>query len=352
MKGLILTICSLAITFCAFAQQDTYEAAKIKVMENLRSGDFASAKSRLNLMEPDIDESNRNEYENLLKQLQNSINDVYGKAHALRATMQYQRAINEYLRLVGRNKEPLIQPLYTLIGSCYEDLSLKELARSYYELGLKYKEEGAIEGINRLSQSPKGNGSVVPVAVPVERRIVVEPSKTFWEKVGECWEEVCDILEPEDDYYRAEYIYSKAFPFSYSYTKTTDIWSVGGEMGFNFEGKEYHSQKYDPTAYLLYTPGVYFRLFSFNCGIGTLMSTHKKTKIEPVTDESSTISISYLYSWTAVKFDLMLKPNMTICIPFWDDEYFITLSAGYNYIPRYEDLSGWSFGIGFQREIW
>ena len=70
MKRLAFTICSLVITFSAFAQQNTYETIKTKAVENLRSGDFTSANSRLNLMEPYIDDSNRNEYQSLLNSSQ------------------------------------------------------------------------------------------------------------------------------------------------------------------------------------------------------------------------------------------------------------------------------------------
>lgn len=140
MKGLILTICSLAITFSTFAQQNAYEIIKTKAVENLRSGDFASAKSRLSLMEPYIDDSNRNEYQSLLNQLQDSINNSYNKANTLKEKKQYQLAIVEYQRLVGRSKEPLIKPLYAHIGYCYEERSDKELARSYYQLGIQHNE--------------------------------------------------------------------------------------------------------------------------------------------------------------------------------------------------------------------
>ena len=68
MKRLVFTLCSLVITFSAFEQQNTYETIKIKAVENLRSGDFASAKSRLNLMEPYVDDSNKGEYQSLLNQ--------------------------------------------------------------------------------------------------------------------------------------------------------------------------------------------------------------------------------------------------------------------------------------------
>lgn len=141
MKELILTICcSLTITFNAFAQQNTYETIKTKAVENLRSGDFASAKSRLNLMQPYIDNSNRSEYQSLLNQLQDSIRNSYNKANTLKEKKQYQLAIVEYQRLVGRSKEPLIKPLYAHIGYCYEKRSDKELARSYYQLGIQHNE--------------------------------------------------------------------------------------------------------------------------------------------------------------------------------------------------------------------
>ena len=103
MKGLAFTICSLVITFSAFAQQNTYETIKIKVVENLCSGDFASAKSRLNLIQPYINDSNRNEYQSLLNQLQDSINNSYNKANALRETKQYELAIEMTLGAMIQN---------------------------------------------------------------------------------------------------------------------------------------------------------------------------------------------------------------------------------------------------------
>lgn len=140
MKRLVFTLCSLVITISAFAQQNTYETIKIKAVENLRSGDFSSAKSRLNLMEPYIDDSNKGGYQSLLNQLQDSINNSYNKANSLRENKQYQLAIVEYQRLIGRGKEPLIKPLYAHIGYCYEERSDKELAKNNYQLGIQYNE--------------------------------------------------------------------------------------------------------------------------------------------------------------------------------------------------------------------
>ena len=80
-------------TETALQKQNTYETIKTKAVENLRSGDFTSANSRLNLMEPYIDDSNRNEYQSLLNQLQDSITNSYNKANALRGNKQYELAI-------------------------------------------------------------------------------------------------------------------------------------------------------------------------------------------------------------------------------------------------------------------
>ena len=140
MKELILAICSLAMTFSAFAQQNTYETIKAKAVESLRSGDFVSARSRLNLMEPCVDDLNRKEYQSLLHELQDSINNSYNKANALKEKKRYQLAIIEYQRLIGRDKEPFIKPLYAYIGYCYEKCSDKELARSNYQLGIQHNE--------------------------------------------------------------------------------------------------------------------------------------------------------------------------------------------------------------------
>ncbi len=140
MKKFIFSLCSLVVTINALAQLNTYETIKTKAVENLRTGDFASAKSRFNLMKPYIDDSNKAEYQSLLDQLQDSINNSYNKANTLRKKKQYQLAIVEYQRLIGRGKEPLVKPLYVHIGYCYEERSDNELARSNYQLGIQYNE--------------------------------------------------------------------------------------------------------------------------------------------------------------------------------------------------------------------
>lgn len=141
MKGLILAIVSLAITLSVFAQQNTYDTIKTKAVENLRSGDFSSAKSRLELLEPFVDDSNRKEYRILLNQLQDSISNSYKKANILKVKKQHKLAIVEYQRLIGRDEEPLIKPLYAHIGHCWEAVSDNESAKRNYQLGIQYDED-------------------------------------------------------------------------------------------------------------------------------------------------------------------------------------------------------------------
>lgn len=140
MKKFLFIVCLLAMAINASAQTNTYETIRDKGIENLRKGNFADAKSRFNLLEPFVTELNRTEYNSLLSQLHDSINNLYQKANALRKKKQYQRAIVEYQRLIGRGKEPLIKPLYAHIGYCYEMLSNSELAGSNYQTGMQYNE--------------------------------------------------------------------------------------------------------------------------------------------------------------------------------------------------------------------
>lgn len=140
MKKMIFAIlCSIVISFNAFAQ-NTYEKIKTKAVENLREGDFIAAKSRLNLMEPYVKKSKKTEYQSLLDQLQDSINNSYNKANALREKKQYELAIIEYQRLIGKDREPLVKPLYAHIGYCYEMRYDKELAKNSYQLGIQHDE--------------------------------------------------------------------------------------------------------------------------------------------------------------------------------------------------------------------
>lgn len=140
MKKVLFILCCFLETAYTIAQTNTYEIIRDEVIENLGSGDLASANSRLNLIKPYINESNDDEYKSLLNNLKDSINSTYERANTLRDKKQFQLAIIEYQRLISRTKEPLIKPLYAHIGYCFEMSSENEIAKSYYQLGIQHNE--------------------------------------------------------------------------------------------------------------------------------------------------------------------------------------------------------------------
>ncbi len=354
MNRFVFLLSCCAITFGAFAQQNTYETIKIKAVESLRSGDFASAKSRLNLMEPHIDDSNRSEYQSLLNELQDSINNSYNKASALRDKKQYEQAIIEYQRLIGRGKEPLVMPLYAHIGYCYEKRFDKELARSFYQLGKQFNEELSIYRMSML-ESEKTS----PIKQEAEKSgdVIIEENFTL--------DDFIDIFTPEDQTWGLGYSYSQQFPLTISANYTYSCLSLATEIGVNLDGKKYTTKEYNPNGYWVISPGFYCRFLSVNCGVGFMTSSYMKTTTykgdsytenftgesedgSTTVDGSITISTSYTYSRSATKFDFILKPSITGYIPVSDEYFYITINAGYNYIPKFKELNGWSFGVGFQ----
>ena len=467
MMRLMLIICSLGVTFTAFAQQSTYATIKTKVVENLRSGNFAEAKSRLNLMEPYIDDSNREEYRSLSNQLQDSINNCYNKANDYRLKTQYELAIVEYLRLIGRGKEPLIKPLYAHIGYCYEARFDKELARSYYKLGIQYNEnfsalrmawyirenkiyatteemiklyekapnyyaamdslgveygrlgrlnesykwyrksqssfskynmalylldtstytqlaeeyksddpikllaESADEGYTlakqKLNEVNNKDSEIIPISQQAKKDddFIVEPPVNPWE---EFWDDFVDAFTPDDQTWGLGYSYSQTFPLSLSLNYNTSYClSVSTEYGFNLDGKKYTTEytldgkkytikEYNPSGYWVVSPGFYCRFLSINCGVGFMTSNYSETQTNTENfsgeseDGSTSVegSISTTTSISVTKFDFMLKPSITGYIPIGGEDYYITVNAGYNYIPKFKELNGWSFGVGFQ----
>jgi len=183
------------------------------------------------------------------------------------------------------------------------------------------------------------------------------------------WDDFVDAFTPEDQTWGLGYSYSQNFPLTLSANYTYSCLSVATEFGFNFDGKKYTTNEYNPIGYLVVSPGFYCRFLSINCGVGFMSSRYTKTTTykgdsytEDFTGESEdgsttvdgsiTISTSYTYSRSATKYDFVLKPSITGYIPVSDEDFYITINAGYNYIPKFKELNGWSFGVGFQWVIW
>lgn len=161
------------------------------------------------------------------------------------------------------------------------------------------------------------------------------------------------------------YNYSKAFPVGASLYYSKWKFMVSLDFGVNFDKDIYTTQKvefnnlmdykitrgeYDPKYYLTATPSFYLKYFSVGWGFGIL-----SMKGSEYTDErdfnadengSTTITTgSTVEGIEKVKF--MMRPNIRGFIPC-NDNFFISLSVSYNWIPGYKEKSGIDFGVGIQ----
>lgn len=165
-----------------------------------------------------------------------------------------------------------------------------------------------------------------------------------------------DAFTPEDETWGLGYSYSQAFPLSLSLNYTYSCLSIATEFGFNLDGKKYTIKEYNPFGYWVISPGFYCRFLSINCGVGFMASSYMKTQTytEDFAEESGDGfisvdgSISIATEYSEPKFNFMLKPSVTGYIPISDEDFYITINAGYNFISKFKGLNGWSFGIGFQ----
>lgn len=179
------------------------------------------------------------------------------------------------------------------------------------------------------------------------------------------WDDFVDAFTPEDQTWGLGYNYSQTFPLSLSLNLTSNCFSLATEFGFNLDGKKYTinnldgkkytTKEYNPTGYWVISPGFYCRFLSINCGVGFMTSNYSKTQTYTEnfvgeTQDGSTFedSISITTGYSRPGFNFMLKPSITGYIPISGEDYYITINAGYNYIPKLKELNGWSFGVGFQ----
>lgn len=176
------------------------------------------------------------------------------------------------------------------------------------------------------------------------------------------WDIFIDAFTPEDQTWGLGYNYSQHFPLALSVNYTYSCLSVVAELGINLDGEKYTANLYNPIGYLTISPGFYCRFLSINCGVGIMASSYTKTKTwgdsyseefgGESEDGSVNITTSGSISTSAIKCNFILKPSITGYIPISDGDFYIIINAGYNYIPKFKELNGWSFGIGFQWTIY
>ncbi len=178
------------------------------------------------------------------------------------------------------------------------------------------------------------------------------------------WDDFVDAFTPEDQTWGLGYSYSQYFPLTLSVNYTYSYLSVAAELGVNLDGKKYVANQYNLFGYITVSPGFYCRFLSFNCGVGVMGMGYTKTTTwgdsytenfggesednSVSVDGSVNITTSGSISTSANKYHFVLKPSITGYIPISREDYYITINAGYNYIPKFKELNGWSFGVGFQ----
>lgn len=183
-----------------------------------------------------------------------------------------------------------------------------------------------------------------------ETKIVEE--KTFIEKLSDFFvDDFVDFFTPEDETLGVGYNYSEYFPITISANGTYSCLSLGMELGINADKNSYQLENYNPRYFLTISPGFYCRFMSINCGVGFMSSEYMKNIYDSsIENENSAVHTNV--SISTQKLHFVIKPSVTGYIPISYEYYYITVNVGYNYIPKFKELNGCSFGVGFQWVIW
>ena len=180
-----------------------------------------------------------------------------------------------------------------------------------------------------------------------------------------------DWWEVDDDTWGVAYSYSPHFPLALSANGTWSYFKLEGELGFTLSGKEYDWKENvtaKPVGYVMASPGFYCKYFSVQCGVGALVDIRKEIKESTGTNITQTTTITIgtstsisshadetiyqngYYETKKPGFNLCFKPSLTGYIPI-DDDYYLTVNAGYIFVPKLKDLNGFTVGVGFQVEF-
>lgn len=175
------------------------------------------------------------------------------------------------------------------------------------------------------------------------------------------------------------YNYSKHFPFGISaqYCPGDSPFMIGLDFGWSGDNSPIINEKMDytdisnfnktraelkPKFFLTLTPGVNFKYFSFGLGVGFMTYMGKEYNENYVTTymgntsdfSSGSVTVSGLSSAIGAtvtseeRFNFMLRPNIKCYIPTFDDEHFLSIGVGYDYIFKYTNQNGINYSLGFQ----
>lgn len=154
--------------------------------------------------------------------------------------------------------------------------------------------------------------------------------------------------------------YSKHFQLALNSNYTYSYLSIIGEYGFRLKNIiSTNEEQVEPKWYCSIAPGIYFKYFSINCGLG-IASEKEWLRTYEATNYSSDYHNKNLETNNNVdiygssikskrKYGFLLKPSISGYIPTFDEDYYISINIGYLYLPKLKELNGFSFGVGVQR---
>lgn len=174
--------------------------------------------------------------------------------------------------------------------------------------------------------------------------------------IDDIWE---DFMDTPENAFGLSYNYGKHWPLGLSIWYSYYCFYIGMDMGYNNKKEDkfydtkanmtdvfnYQTEKteYDPSLFLTVSPGLYLNYFSVSCGFGVMGMDIVKT--------ASVVQDGYeraLSTSTDMKYLFMLRPSVKGYLPLFSDEFWITGSVGYDFIPKCKEMSGVNFGIGIQ----
>lgn len=171
-------------------------------------------------------------------------------------------------------------------------------------------------------------------------------------------------LDEDTEGWGLSYNYSKAFPVGASVTYTKWKFMISMDFGVNFDKDLYTTQKvdfnnivdykitkgeYDLKYFITATPAFFMKYFAVGWGFGfasfdgSETSQENKLEIKPdgtIIQTTGTSSVS-----GGGKYKFMMRPTIKGYIPC-SDNFFISLSVNYDWIWKYKEKSGISFGAG------
>lgn len=159
--------------------------------------------------------------------------------------------------------------------------------------------------------------------------------------------------------------YDQHFPAGASFFVQSGVLMGSLDIGVNLDNKKYTTEKmaisdimnysytktkYDPKAFITLTPSLFLKFVSIGCGVGVVwLGSEKNTQEQTSTFDADNQLTGYGTGTSSVEddaFKLMFRPQVRGFLPI-GKEWYMSVGAGYDFIPSMKDLNGYHLSIGF-----